>query len=329
MSLSELESLKQEALAAVDAAGDADALQQLRVRYLGKKSPLMAVLRGLGKLDKDERAAAGRAANEAKAAVQSALDARAEALAQDRDAGLADREWVDLTMPARRARKGHKHPITQVEDELDSLFRGMGYRVVEGPWVDTEKHTFDDLNIPAWHPARDDWDTFWLNDGNLLRPHTSPVQIRAMKRFGAPLRAVLPGRVFRNEAIDSTHEAVFNQIEGLVIDRDITPGHLFHSINAILSELLHADVETRFRPSFFPFTEPSFEVDIRRKNGKWMELCGSGMVHPSVLRAGGIDPEEWTGFAFGLGIDRLAMMGFGIEDIRWFHSGDLRFLEQF
>jgi phenylalanyl-tRNA synthetase alpha chain len=205
----------------------------------------------------------------------------------------------------------------------------MGYRVVEGPWVEDEWHNFDALNMPSWHPARDAWDTFWLNDGNLLRTHTSPVQIRAMKRFGAPLRCVLPGRCFRNEDVDATHEAVFNQIEGLVIDRDIRPGHLFSSINAILHAILGGKFETRFRPGYFPFTEPSFECDIQRPGGAWMELCGMGMVHPHVLRAGGLDPEEWTGFAFGLGIDRLAMMRFGIDDIRWFNSGDLRFLEQF
>jgi phenylalanyl-tRNA synthetase alpha chain len=212
--------------------------------------------------------------------------------------------------------------------DLEQLFRGMGYRVVEGPWVEDEWHNFDALNIPASHPSRDDWDTFWLSDGNLLRTHTSPVQIRAMRRFGAPLRAIFPGRVFRNEAVDATHEACFSQIEGLVIDRDIVPGHLFHSIRAILSAILGEEVETRFRPSFFPFTEPSFECDIRRA-GRWLELCGMGMVHPKVLAAGGIDPGVHTGFAFGLGIDRLTLMRYGIDDIRWFHSGDLRFLEQF
>ncbi len=254
----DLEALRDEALAAISDAGDAAGLQQLRVKYLGRKSVLMAALRGLGSLPKEERAEAGARTNVVKRAVEQALDSRAEALQSSRETSLGEQEWLDLTLPAERGRRGHMHPISQVEEELDHLFRGMGYRVVEGPWVEDEWHNFDALRMPETHPARDDWDTFWLSDGNLLRTHTSPVQIRAMLRFGAPLRAVAPGRVFRNESVDSTHEAVFNQIEGLVVDRDITPGHLFHSIEAILSAILHEKVETRFRPSFFPFTEPSF-----------------------------------------------------------------------
>ncbi|MDH3592232.1 MAG: phenylalanine--tRNA ligase subunit alpha [Planctomycetota bacterium] len=324
----ESDAILKQALEEIEGVGSADSLQALRVKYLGRKSPLTALLRGLGKLPKEERAAAGASVNRAKEVVQAALDTRAQELQSAAESSIADTDWFDLSLPPPPRARGHRHPITIVEDDLDHLFRGMGYRVVEGPWAEDEWHNFDALNIPASHPARESWDTFWLSDGNLLRTHTSPVQIRAMKRFGAPLRAIFPGRVFRNEAVDATHEAVFNQLEGLVIDRDITPGHLFHSINAILSEILHEDVETRFRPGFFPFTEPSFECDIKRE-GKWMELCGMGMVHPHVLRAGGLDPDEWTGFAFGLGTDRLALMRWGIDDIRWFNSGDMRFLEQF
>jgi len=325
----DLDRLQQEALAQIEAAADQEALAQLRVKLLGRKSDLIAALRGLGALPKEERGPRGQATNAAKKAVESALERRAAQLAAAAETGLADREWLDLSLPAPLQKRGHVHPITQIEDDLDDLFRSMGFRVVEGPWIEDEFHNFDALNIPSWHPTRDSWDTFWLSDGNLLRTHTSPSQIRAMRRFGAPLRAVLPGRCFRNEAVDATHEAVFNQIEGLVIDRDIRPGHLFHSINAILSVIVGPDVETRFRPGYFPFTEPSFECDVKRPDGSWMELCGMGMVHPHVLRAGGLDPDEWTGFAFGLGIDRLAMTRFGIEDIRWMNSGDLRFLEQF
>ena len=323
-----LEAIQEEALAAIAGASDEGALQQLRVRYLGRRSEVTAALRGLGGLPKQERAEMGARTNKVKRAVEEALSARASALLQSREGSLGDAEWVDLSLSAEPSRRGHLHPVTQVEQELDHLFRGMGYRVVEGPWVEDEWHNFDALNMPDWHPARDAWDTFWLSDGNLLRTHTSPVQIRAMKRFGAPLRAVFPGRVFRNESVDATHEAVFNQLEGLVIGKDITPGHLFHSVQAILGAILEEDVKTRFRPSYFPFTEPSFECDIWRA-GAWMELCGMGMVHPKVLAAGGIDPEKWTGFAFGLGIDRLAMMRWKIDDIRWLHRGDLRFLEQF
>jgi len=324
----ELDAIRKEALDAIAGAADERALTDLRVRYLGRKSALSAALREIGGLPPDERAAAGAAANRVKKAIEEALAQRGEVLHESRESALGSRDWLDLSLPAEAGRTGHLHPITRVETDLDHLFRGMGYRVVEGPWVEDEWHNFDALNIPASHPARDDWDTFWLSDGNLLRTHTSPVQIRAMRRFGAPLRAIFPGRVFRNEAVDATHEACFSQVEGLVIDRDITPGHLFHSIRAILSAILAEDVETRFRPSFFPFTEPSFECDIRR-DGRWMELCGMGMVHPKVLASGGLDPAEWTGFAFGLGIDRLTLMRYGIDDIRWFHSGDLRFLEQF
>jgi phenylalanyl-tRNA synthetase alpha chain len=327
--MTDLEQLRDRALKEIAAVQDPAALQELRVRLLGRKSELTAALRGLGALAPDERAKMGKLANVTKKAIENGLDGRAAELADVRDSGLADSEWFDLSLPGETPPRGHKHPITIVEEDLDDLFRSMGYRVVEGPWVEDEWHNFDALNLPSWHPARDAWDTFWLNDGNLLRTHTSPVQIRAMKRFGAPLRCVLPGRCFRNEDVDATHEAVFNQIEGLVIDRDIRPGHLFDSINHILSVILGREVETRFRPGYFPFTEPSFECDIKRRNGEWMELCGMGMVHPHVLRAGGLDPEEWTGFAFGLGTDRLAMMRFGIDDIRWFNGCDLRFLEQF
>ena len=325
----DLDQLRTDALAQIEAAGDEAALEALRVKLLGRKSDLTAALRGLGALPKEERGPRGKQTNEVKKAVEEALERRAVQLASAAEAGLGDREWLDLSLPAPTAKRGHTHPITQIEDELDDLFRGMGYRVVEGPWIEDEFHNFDALNIPSWHPTRENWDTFWLSDGNLLRTHTSPSQIRAMRRFSAPLRAVLPGRCFRNEAVDATHEAVFNQIEGLVIDHDIRPGHLFHTINAILSVIVGPGVETRFRPGYFPFTEPSFECDVKRSDGSWMELCGMGMVHPHVLRAGGLDPEEWTGFAFGLGIDRLAMTRFGIEDIRWMNSGDLRFLEQF
>ncbi|MGQ0613027.1 MAG: phenylalanine--tRNA ligase subunit alpha [Planctomycetaceae bacterium] len=325
----DLELVLREALAAVAAAADPDRLAALRLAYLGRKSDLAAALAGLGALPKERRAAEGQRIHEIKGALESALEERARALETSLASRRAEAEWLDLTLPGLRPRRGHLHPLTQVEEELDSLFRGMGYRVVEGPWVEDEFHNFDALNIPPWHPSRDAWDTFWLSDGNLLRTHTSPVQIRAMRRFGAPLRAVLPGRCFRNEAVDATHECVFNQLEGLVIDTDITPGHLFHSMRAILGSILRREVATRFRPGFFPFTEPSFECDIRREDGRWMELCGMGMVHPKVLEAGGIDPARFTGYAFGLGIDRLAMMRFEIDDIRWFHSGDLRFLEQF
>jgi phenylalanyl-tRNA synthetase alpha chain len=326
---SDLESLRAEAVAQAAAAPDAAAVAALRARYLGKRSEIAAAWSRLGALPPDRRAVEGSRIHAVRKAIEEALDARARALEEAAERARAESEWLDLTLPGLRAPRGRLHPVTRIEAELEQLFRGMGYRVVEGPWVEDEFHNFEALNMPEWHPARDSWDTFWLSDGNLLRTHTSPLQIRAMRRFGAPLRAVLPGRCFRNEAVDATHECVFSQLEGIVVDRDVTPGHLFHSIRAILSELLGAARETRFRPGYFPFTEPSFECDVRRPDGSWMELCGMGMIHPNVLRAGGVDPATFSGFAFGMGIDRLAMTRFGIDDIRWFHGGDLRFLEQF
>ena len=264
-----------------------------------------------------------------KAALESAaLDARLES------------EWIDLTAPAPGVRPGSLHPVTQVQRELEDLFVSLGFTVLDGPEVETEYYNFDALNIPSDHPARDMQDTFWLKDGRLLRTHTSPVQVRGLEKLGPPLKMIAPGRVFRNEEVDASHEHTFYQLEGMMVDRDVSVAHLIYFMKTLLSAIFHRDVTVRLRPGFFPFVEPGFELDIQClicggsgcpvcKQSGWVELLPCGLVHPAVLRYGGVDPEQWNGFAFGLGLTRLAMMRYGIDDIRLFMSGDLRFLKQF
>ncbi len=250
------------------------------------------------------------------------------------------REWIDVTLPAPGIRPGSLHPITQLQDEIEDLFTSLGFAVLDGPEVETEEHNFDALNIPPAHPARDMQDTFWLTNGSLLRTHTSPVQVRGMRECGPPLRMIAPGRVFRNEEVDASHEHTFYQLEGMMIDREVSVANLIYFMEALLSGVFKRVVTVRLRPGYFPFVEPGFELDIRCLicNGKgcpvckhsgWVELLPCGLVHPNVLRMSGIDPDEWGGFAFGLGLTRLAMMRYGIDDIRQLQGGDLRFLTQF
>jgi phenylalanyl-tRNA synthetase alpha chain len=338
-----LEQAKADALEASRRAGAAatpEAVEALRTEYLGRSGRLVAALRAIPQVPPAERAAFGAAVNEAKQAVASALDARAAALQADREGSLDDREWVDATLPGERREPGTIHPVAQMTRELEDVCTAMGFSVLDGPWVEDERHNFEALNIPKDHPARDAQDTFFLADGNVLRTHTSPVQVRAMEAGKPPIRAVALGRVFRNEALDASHENTFHQVEGFLVDRGVHVGHLVHTLRTLLREVFRQDVEVRLRPSFFPFTEPSFELDIRClvcrgagcpvcKRSGWLELLGCGLVHPNVLRAGGVDPAAWSGFAFGLGIDRLVMMRHGIEDIRHLMGGDLRFLRQF
>ncbi|MGH9646626.1 MAG: phenylalanine--tRNA ligase subunit alpha, partial [Bryobacteraceae bacterium] len=250
------------------------------------------------------------------------------------------REWIDLTLPAPGTRPGSLHPVTRIQAELEALFASMGFAVLDGPEVETEYYNFDALNIPPDHPARDMQDTFWMTDGHLLRTHTSPVQVRGMEKLGPPLRMIAPGRVFRNEEVDASHEHTFYQVEGMMVDRDVSVANLIYFMKTMLSAVFRREMTVRLRPGFFPFVEPGFELDIRClicggagcpvcKQSGWVELCPCGMVHPNVLRASGIDPDQWSGFAFGLGLTRLAMMRYQIDDIRLFMSGDLRFLNQF
>ncbi len=315
----------------------------MRVDALGRKGSLAQFSKEFGKLTPAERSDAGKALNAAKQELESALEARQQGFESAALAKKLDTEWLDLTLPAPGVRPGSLHPVTQIQREIEDLFISLGFTVLDGPEVETEYHNFDALNIPADHPARDMQDTFWLESGEsrlLLRTHTSPVQIRGMERLGPPLRMIAPGRVFRNEEVDASHEHTFYQLEGMMIDREVSVAHLIYFMKTLLSGVFRREVKVRLRPGFFPFVEPGFELDIQClicggpgcpvcKYSGWVELCPCGLVHPNVLRLSGIDPEEWNGFAFGLGMTRLAMMRYGIDDIRLLQSGDLRFLTQF
>ncbi len=321
----------------LEAAADLETVAALERRLLNRSGPLAEAKSRIGALDPAERAAAGRRLNEARARIESAVAAARERLgaADDNDDRYAA-ERLDLTERLPRSTalsRGRIHPVTAARYRLEDVFVGMGYSVEEGPEVESAWYNFEALNIPDWHPARGSFDTIFVNLGEpeevMLRSHTSPVQIRTMENREPPIYVVAPGRTFRTDTADATHLPAFNQIEGLAIDRDITLGDLAGTINTFVGALFGRDVETRLRPSYFPFTEPSAEFDISRPDGSWLELGGCGMVHPNVLRNCGIDPEEWQGFAFGFGIDRLAVMRHEIDDIREFVNNDVRFLSQF
>ena len=322
-----------DALAAAAAAPDLDALKAVEAEVLGKRGPLARAKAGLGTLPAEERPAAGRAVNEAMVEVQAAFDARrAELAAGARHVRLAA-ERLDLTEAMGPSRRGHAHLVTQATERLEDTFVGLGFQIAEGPEVETDWHNFEALNMPPSHPARSEWDTLWVEHGQpgstLLRTHTSPVQIRVMQGQPPPIYAIMPGRVFRRDTADATHMPVFHQLEGLVVDRGITFTDLAGTIEAFTKAFFGADFSSRLRPSYFPFTEPSAEFDIRRPDGTWLELGGCGMVHPNVLQAVGLDPEEWSGFAFGFGIDRMAKERHGVADLRDMFVNDIRFIEQF
>jgi phenylalanyl-tRNA synthetase alpha chain len=337
---STLTALEKDSLVRIAAAASLADLEPVRIEVLGRKGALAQAAKDLGKLPAEERARAGKLLNAVKQSLEEALERRKEQFEAAALAARLDAEWVDLTLPAPGPARGHLHPITQIQDEIEDLLTSLGFAVLDGPEVETEYHNFDALNIPPDHPARDMQDTFWLTDGNLLRTHTSPVQIRGMERFGPPLRMIAPGRVFRNEEVDASHEHTFYQIEGMMIDREVSIAHLVYFMKTMLSGIFHREITLRLRPGYFPFVEPGFELDILClicggagcavcKQSGWVELVGCGLVHPNVLKMSGIDPEEWNGFAFGLGLTRLVMMRYGIDDIRYLQSGDLRFLKQF
>jgi phenylalanyl-tRNA synthetase alpha chain len=336
-SIRELES---RSLARIQSALTAEELEAARVDALGRKGALAQVSSGMGKLAPDERSRIGKLLNAAKQALESAYDAKKRQFERAALTARLDAEWVDLTLPAPGPRRGHLHPITRIQRELEELFVSLGFTVLDGPEVETEYYNFDALNIPRDHPARDMQDTFWLDGGNLLRTHTSPVQVRGMERLGPPLRMIAPGRAFRNESVDASHEHTFYQLEGMMVDRDVSVAHLLYFMKTLLTAIFEREVTVRLRPGYFPFVEPGFELDIQClicggsgcpvcKQSGWVELLPCGLVNPKVLRMSGIDPEEWNGFAFGLGLTRLAMMRYGIDDIRHLQGGDLRFLEQF
>jgi phenylalanyl-tRNA synthetase alpha chain len=335
-----IQELESGSLARIACAHSAEELEAVRVEALGRKGALAEISKGMGKLAPDERARTGKLLNAAKQKLESALEARQRQFAA---AALDERlqsEWIDLTLPAPGPRRGHLHPITQIQRELEDLFVSLGFTVLDGPEVETEYHNFDALNIPSDHPARDAQDTFWCDGGVLLRTHTSPVQVRGMEKLGPPLRMIAPGRVFRNESVDASHEHTFYQIEGMMIDRDVSVAHLIYFMKTMLTAVFRREVTVRLRPGYFPFVEPGFELDVQCllcggkgcpvcKQSGWVEQLGCGLVNPKVLAMSGIDPEQWNGFAFGLGLTRLVMMRYGIDDIRWLQSGDLRFVGQF
>jgi phenylalanyl-tRNA synthetase alpha chain len=329
--------IREKAIADLNAASSKEAVEAVRVEVLGRKGKLPEISKQFGKLTPEERASAGKLLNAAKQEIEALILASSVA-AEFRDDFAS--EWLDLTAPAPGPRPGSLHPVTQVQREIEDLFISLGFTVLDGPEVETEANNFDKLNIPPDHPARDMQDTFWLKNGRLLRTHTSPVQVRGLEKLGPPLKMIAPGRVFRNEEVDPSHEHTFYQLEGMMVDRDVSVAHLIYFMKTLLSAIFHRDVTVRLRPGFFPFVEPGFELDIQClicggpgcpvcKQSGWVELLPCGLVHPAVLRYGGVDPDQWSGFAFGLGLTRLAMMRYGIDDIRLFNSGDLRFLRQF
>jgi len=362
---SDLENLKKEVKEALEKAGNLDAIEAIYKKYLGKKGDIILILRSLKDLPEKQRKEKGKLANQIKQLIEKEISKKKKKLKAE--GHKTKKEWFDITRPGRKMKIGHLHPLTQIKKIAEEIFESMGFSVVEGPEIETEWYNFDALNIPADHPARDMWDTFWLrqndiknqignrelvaplpviapqlskNERLLLRTHTSPVQIRYMERHNPPLRIIVPGKIFRHEATDVSHEFQFYHLEGLMVGNNISVANFKAVLQEFFSRFFRRQVKIRLRPSYFPFTEPSFEVDVScvvcgskgclvcKKSG-WLEIMGAGMVHPAVYKNSGLNPKGLTGFAFGMGLDRLAMLKYKINEIRWFHSGDLRFLEQF
>jgi phenylalanyl-tRNA synthetase alpha chain len=338
----QVEELEREASAAIEAAGSSAELEQVRVTFLGRSGRLTQLLRSLGQLPPEQRKEIGFEANRAKAKLEARFEAARVARAESERLAQREHARLDLTLPGRRPARGGIHPLTRVHDEIVSIFVGLGFSVAEGPEIETDYYNFEALNIPKDHPARDMQDTFYLKGSALLRTHTSPVQIRTMQaaKGRTPLKIVVPGRVYRRDVADASHSPVFHQLEGLAVDPHITMADLKGTLELFAREMFGPRSKIRFRPSFFPFTEPSAEVDVLCflcggsgcrlcKQSGWLEILGCGMVHPQVLRNGGYDPEEVTGWAFGMGIDRITILKYGLDDIRLFFENDLRFLRQF
>jgi len=332
-----LNKIRTEAIAQL-AEENAD-IEALRVRYLGKKGELTAVLRGMGKLTPEERPIVGQLANEVRADIESAIEKKSAEIQAKKLEEKLKNERIDVTMPVD-AELGHVHPLTLVQRELEDIFIGMGFSIVDGPEVELDYYNFQALNIPENHPARDTQDTFYITENILLRSQTSPVQVRAMEERGVPLRIISPGRVYRSDAVDATHSPLFHQLEGLVVDKGVTMGDLKGILELFAKQTFGEETKIRFRPHHFPFTEPSAEVDVscfacggkgcRMCKGEgWIEILGAGMVHPNVLRNCGIDPEVYSGYAFGFGIERIAMLKYHIDDMRLLYENDVRFLSQF
>ncbi|MBE6735597.1 MAG: phenylalanine--tRNA ligase subunit alpha [Clostridia bacterium] len=336
----QLEQIRAEAEAAMENAASLQELDAVRVKYLGKKGELTAVLKTMGKLSPEERPKVGQMANEVREVITAGIDRRNELLKAAQQELKLKAETIDVTLPGTKVEIGHRHPLSIVLDEVKEIFLGMGFEVVGGPEVEWDYYNFEALNIPKDHPARDTQDTFYITENMLLRTQTSGVQIRTMENKKPPIRMIAPGRVFRSDAVDATHSPLFHQIEGMAIDEGITMGDLKGTLETFAKKLYGEQTKIRLRPHHFPFTEPSCEIDVSCfkcggcgcsmcKGEGWIEILGGGMVHPKVLRTGGIDPEKYSGFAFGVGLERIAMFRFGLDDMRLLYENDVRFLDQF
>lgn len=332
--------IKADAEAKLSAIQSDEDLEAFRIEFLGKKGALTALLRGMGKLSPEERPAIGQLANEIRTVIEEEITARKQAVAAAKLSAKLDLETIDVTVPAKKIEIGKRHPLDQVEGELCDIFRSMGFEIAEGPEVEYDTYNFQKLNIPENHPARDTQDTFYITDKVILRSQTSPVQIRVMEKQRPPIRIISPGRVYRADEVDATHSPVFHQLEGLVVDKGITMSDLKGCLETFAKQMFGGSTRLRFRPHHFPFTEPSAEVDVSCfvcggkgcrvcKNEGWIEILGAGMVHPNVLRGCDIDPEVYSGFAFGLGIERITMIRYSVDDMRNLYENDLRFLGQF
>lgn len=335
-----LEQIKVEALEKLKECQTSQMLDEVRVKYLGKKGELTAILRGMGQLSAEERPIVGKIANEVRETIENAIQEALKEIKNKEKNYRLSLETIDVTMPGKRNTIGGLHPLTKALDEIKEIFIGMGFSVAEGPEVELDYYNFEALNIPKNHPARDEQDTFYINQNVVLRTQTSPVQIRVMENKKPPIRIIAPGRVYRSDTADATHSPIFHQIEGLVVDKGITMASLKGTLDTFAKRMFGEKTRTKFRPHHFPFTEPSAEVDVSCfvcggegcrvcKGSGWIEILGCGMVHPDVLRAGGIDPDVYSGFAFGLGLERIVMIKYGIDDIRLFYENDVRFLKQF
>ena len=341
----DLELLRKEAEKEIKGAGDMAMLNEVFKKYLGKKGELTFVLKSLQSLSKEEKSRIGKKANEIRNSLKTEFDEKAGILKEESRKKAEQKEWLDITAPGRKPASGHLHPLTRAIRKTNDIFQKMGFQIVLGPEIETEWYNFDALNIPCNHPARDLWDTFYLKSGSLLRTHTSPMQVRFMEKNDPPIRIVVPGRIFRHEATDASHEMTFYQVEGLMIGKEVSAANFKAVIQEFFSGFFEKPVKVRMRPGFFPFVEPGFEVDMSclvcsgkgcpvcSKTG-WIEMMGAGMVHPNVLKAARLLPKRkkgtgWQGFAFGMGLDRLAMMKYKIDDIRLFYANDMRFLSQF
>ena len=336
----QLEKIKEEALKQIAASDALEKLNDIRVSYLGKKGQLTSLLKGMKDVSPEERPKVGQMVNDARALIEGRLEEAKTALAQKAREEQLRKEVIDVTLPAKRQEEGHRHPNTIALEEVERIFIGMGYEVVEGPEVEYDEYNFEKLNIPKGHPARDEQDTFYINDSILLRSQTSPVQVRTMEQGKLPIRMIAPGRVFRSDEVDATHSPSFHQIEGLVIDKGITFADLKGTLEEFAKEMFGTETKVKFRPHHFPFTEPSAEVDVSCfkcggkgcrfcKGSGWIEIPGCGMVHPHVLEMCNIDPDEYSGFAFGVGLERIALLKYEIDDMRLLYENDIRFLKQF